>query len=430
VPTVNYAITATANDATYAFGTLDNTGVLSGNYFGDSCYPGLRFLAVAVPQGATITSATLTLIVGGAAVGAGTGASLGVWKGVASDNAPAWTTTAPNTGSRTTASVTALGSTTLETSRAHTVTSIVQEIVNRAGWVSGNAMAFAGDPTGATHYCGFYDYVDNTSKAATLSITYASGGGGTGTAALTEAADTSSATGKLAIAATFAKNEAADTASATGKIAIRATLAATEAADTASSTGRLSIAASSGLTESADTLVASGALLASIAGAAALTESADTVTSAGALAIAGSASLTEAGDTAGATGSLAISATLSVTEQADTLSAMTEHDAEELPIGVGEVSALEEVDTVAATGQLAIHGTIEGAEETDTVAATGVLRLVGRLDVTEQADTLAAVIVRRVPAPTPPSRSTTASSRLPFSLSSPRRTTAATRRVA
>lgn len=185
MPTVSYAITNTADDASNLFGTVDPSGVVQGN-LGGSAYAGLRFLGIAVPQGATITSATLTLIVGGM-YGTGNGSSLGVWRGVASDNAPAWTAgNLGTTSNRTTASATVLGSATAETSRAHDVTAIVQEIVNRSGWSSGNAMAIAGDPTGATNYCPYYDYADNPAKAAMLSITYADAGGGavesTGTA--------------------------------------------------------------------------------------------------------------------------------------------------------------------------------------------------------------------------------------------------------
>jgi hypothetical protein len=59
----------------------------------------------------------------------------------------------------------------------------------------------------------------------------------TGTIAVTEANDTSSATGTVTVTGTIAVTEANDTSSATGTVTVTGTIAATEANDTSNATG-------------------------------------------------------------------------------------------------------------------------------------------------------------------------------------------------
>lgn len=58
------------------------------------------------------------------------------------------------------------------------ITSIVQEIVNRGGWSSGNAMAFFLSDNGSSggEFLSVYEYASSTTKAAILIIDYDSGG--------------------------------------------------------------------------------------------------------------------------------------------------------------------------------------------------------------------------------------------------------------
>ena len=171
MPTVSYGISNTANDVAdvAGFGIFDTT-VANGTQTGFDFAAGLRFLGVAVPQGATIDSATLTLKKDAPNSIAG---SWGVLKGVAADNAPAWTTTGPSSASKTTQSVSIVDGAT----QNYDVAAIVQAIVNRSGWASGNALAFAGDPTGTTGLMAWIDYSVSTTNCAQLSITYSTGGG-------------------------------------------------------------------------------------------------------------------------------------------------------------------------------------------------------------------------------------------------------------
>lgn len=174
MPTVSYGITNTADDVTdyTSIGAgVDTNNTSNGLVFGAYSIPiGLRFLLVSVPQGATISAATLTLKKNASQPYIAT--SHGSIKGVASDSAPAWATTRPALASLTAQSVTVVDSATV----AYDVAAIVQAIVNRAGWASGNAMAFAGDTTGANGAIAWVDYSVSSTDCAQLSITYTAGG--------------------------------------------------------------------------------------------------------------------------------------------------------------------------------------------------------------------------------------------------------------
>lgn len=105
---------------------------------------GLRFAAVQVPRGATITNAYVQF----QADAVGTGAASLTVAGQAADNPPTFTTAVGNISSRprTAASVpwSPAGWTTVGArgadQRTPNLTSVVQEIVSRQGWASGNAL--------------------------------------------------------------------------------------------------------------------------------------------------------------------------------------------------------------------------------------------------------------------------------------------------
>jgi hypothetical protein len=152
----------------------------------DKYWNGFRFLNVTIPQGATINSAILDIY--SAQVTGGTTAKA-IFYGNASDNATTFNTTTdkPELKARTTANVTkdftcATWAATLGFG-AETVdlASIVQEIVNRAGWASGNALSVIAYDNGSanTSYIGHSTYDRATDRGAKLTIDYtdpASGG--------------------------------------------------------------------------------------------------------------------------------------------------------------------------------------------------------------------------------------------------------------
>jgi hypothetical protein len=137
-------------------------------------YPGFRFRTVNVPNAATIDLAVLKFRVESTAGGG----RAGTIHGVASDSAPTWSDSfLPNSVTKTTAS-TAVSASTATGIRSYTVTSIVQELVDRVGWSSGNNMSFT--LTGGTGSGILYieDFSDAGTDEAQLEIDYTEGGGG------------------------------------------------------------------------------------------------------------------------------------------------------------------------------------------------------------------------------------------------------------
>lgn len=109
----------------------------------DPQYVGLRFANLAIPQNATITSAYIKFTVDEINSG---NVTINI-AGQAADNPPAYTTTAYDISSRTrtTAIVNWNPDAWLheyDVKQTPSLNSVVQEIVNRQGWNSGNAMAF------------------------------------------------------------------------------------------------------------------------------------------------------------------------------------------------------------------------------------------------------------------------------------------------
>lgn len=112
-------------------------------------YTGLRFLNVAVPQGATINRAYLEFTTD--EIGSETtSAEIRVQ---ASDNAPPFTTTSYNVSSRTTTNTVvhwapSSWDTIGQTHQSPDLSSLIQGVTDRAGWSSGNSLAFVIDTTG------------------------------------------------------------------------------------------------------------------------------------------------------------------------------------------------------------------------------------------------------------------------------------------
>ena len=172
-------------------GSVNTTGfpnLLQTNafYFGyytgenDYIYPAFtRFTSVTVPPGASITSSKIT-VTGNNTI-FGTSGGLFTIAGNAVDNAVAPTTvgqcnvlalTSPEVGF----GLPALGND--QETDISDIKSIVQTIVNRPGWVSGNAMQFVMHADTSNYYTqtlDAYDYAQSTTKAALLTINYSTG---------------------------------------------------------------------------------------------------------------------------------------------------------------------------------------------------------------------------------------------------------------
>lgn len=168
--TLQVKVTDTADDG-YEGGEGISTGTVSaGMSAGITKYAFLRFLNVTVPQGATIDLATLTLNI------VDVSSPDTTLYGVDADNAAAFADPGnlPSAATWTTASADPDPAGT--GTKVVTITTIVQEIVDRGGWASGNAMAFV-----AAGNSGFFsgweaeDYEAAGTAEATLDITYTAG---------------------------------------------------------------------------------------------------------------------------------------------------------------------------------------------------------------------------------------------------------------
>lgn len=169
---VDFSTGAGANDAVQFSGGATVSG---GTYINlGAFHSGWRFTGINVPKGATITAAYMQLC---PQYTYPAGGSYTI-QGEASDNAAAFADSANNISSRSKTSASAAWAPGAWTQFVYVNTpdlkSIVQEIVNRSGWVSGNSMVFIAPYNGSTDkkLCS-YEY--NSSRAAKLHIEYGSG---------------------------------------------------------------------------------------------------------------------------------------------------------------------------------------------------------------------------------------------------------------
>lgn len=178
--TLNLQVGASANDANQGIASatavvLNGTTLLCGNKSTRSLTGIARFTNVTVPQGTTITSATLTMT--GADSYTGPTSLLNRVYCEAADNSAQPTTGSNNLTSRTkTTANTAWDNhiTVAETEYNIDITSAVQEVINRAGWVSGNALSaiIANDGSPSDEWQEYYAWDGSTTKAPKLAIVY------------------------------------------------------------------------------------------------------------------------------------------------------------------------------------------------------------------------------------------------------------------
>ena len=153
VGAVTQTVTTDADDDSYVPGfgwssvVFTPDFLLQGNASGLDFKLALRFQNTVVEQGVTISSATLRLY-----YESGSAAFVGTLYGNDVDDASAWSgSVIPSSVTKTTASASmTVPSVSFLDPVDFDVTDIVQEIVNRGGWASGNALAIVGDVAGVT----------------------------------------------------------------------------------------------------------------------------------------------------------------------------------------------------------------------------------------------------------------------------------------
>jgi len=245
---------------------------------------------------------------------------------------------------------------------------------------------------------------------ATIAVRGVSAASFTGTVAVTQAAQTSAATGQMGYSATSATTQAPQTAAASGQLgysatstttqanqapaasgtftpgAITGSVAVTQASQTASAAGQLGYTGTAGPTQAAQTAAGSGQL--GYSGTAAPIQAAQVAAAAGQLGYTGSAALTQQTQTSAASGTAAgpgaFAGTAAVT-QANQTGAATG------TLGyTGAVSTAQTAQTAAAVGQLGVSGTVTALQAAQTAAATGWLPVSASVAVTQADQTAAA----------------------------------------
>jgi hypothetical protein len=145
-----------------------------------------RFTGVTIAQGATINSANFILNVQSGWDAAALGRVIKYYVSAeAADNAAALASTGANLTStnrpRTTATTAwTQNTTTTASDQTASITAVVQEIVNRAGWSSGNAIVILVDThedTTTGEWQEYQDYTGSAAAAPKLQIDYTAGGG-------------------------------------------------------------------------------------------------------------------------------------------------------------------------------------------------------------------------------------------------------------
>ena len=175
--TVTITNTVTADDGSeyYTGGGLWYNA-LSYIYVSATRYPAWRFSGVTIPSGQTLDSASLRINV---AIG---GAATGVWAGQDEDTAPVWTNNSAthkvSTMNKTTATTVLTGLSTAG-EKTFDVLGICQEIINRGGWASGNAIRIGGHTIVGTQAQVYDVSSGGAGSRGQLTIVYTAGGGGT-----------------------------------------------------------------------------------------------------------------------------------------------------------------------------------------------------------------------------------------------------------
>lgn len=181
-PDITEEIPANNNDGLqYGSSWFQNYSQFGDNYSSSNRNWGCHFTSVAVDQGVTIDLANLVVNVTGSAGG---GYASGTIYGSDVDNAStAWSNSYLPSGRTQTSASTAFARPTGTGIHTKNVTAIIQEIVDRAGWASGNDIKlFIINTDTSNRRTILEDYNDAGTAEAQLEIDFTAGGGG-GTAA-------------------------------------------------------------------------------------------------------------------------------------------------------------------------------------------------------------------------------------------------------
>jgi len=216
--TINPAVGASANDAKWGlfYGGADYANDSADLWVGnringvrDDFSIALRFTNVTIPQGATIDAAYVTLR--GGETDSTSGLIASIWAADADNQAMPADYDACEALTRTTATVSWTDPAVTSGSNINTpsIATVIKEVVDRAGWASGNALVVCIENNQSTNgvYRSFHSYDSNSSYAPVLHVEYTEASSGvSGTLSVTLGAATVSASGEVKPVHTFDTN--------------------------------------------------------------------------------------------------------------------------------------------------------------------------------------------------------------------------------
>jgi hypothetical protein len=220
--------------------------------------------------------------------------------------------------------------------------------------------------------------------ALNLDTTEPAASGVTGTASITQAANTLSSAGDVAVAGTLSESQADNTLTAAGDVSITGTSSPSQADNTLTAEGDVSVSGTASIDQAADTLTASGGTQSSSTGDADITQADNTLSSSGDVLVDGDASLTNDSDTLSSSGGVSIAGSASITQAADTLSAQGDVSLS------GTASVSQDANTATAAGSVLIDGTADNTQAGDSTASAGEVDVSGSLSITQDDNTLSA----------------------------------------
>lgn len=200
----------------------------------------------------------------------------------------------------------------------------------------------------------------------------------------TQAAQSASAAGVVAIAGASALTQADQTSAGAGAVAVIGASANTQAAQTVAATGAVAIIGASATTQANQTSAATGVV--AIAGALAAAQADHTLTaSSGATAI-GALAATQDAQSSSASGTVAIAGALAASQASNTLTAEGEGAAE----NTGAAALAQAAHTISASGGVAITGQSIVIQADNVASAAGTVAIVGAASLTQAANSLSA----------------------------------------
>ena len=212
----------------------------------------------------------------------------------------------------------------------------------------------------------YYDAALDAATITTLMGQPVTAGGTTGTVAITQANQTSTASGQLGYTGTSARTQAANTSTATGTVVnpVTGTAAASQAAQTASAAGTFTaggaITGSAAVTQANQTSAATGQL--GYSGTSARTQASQSSTASGKLGYGGTVARTQANNTAAASGTVSSPVTgVVAATQANQVASITGYFAGLVAFGTAS----------AAVGQASTAATADGQASTAAAATAG-----------------------------------------------------------